>query len=142
MTKEQQRTLWDERFHQILKKEEPTDLDKFLNILNLVLLSEEKESNIALLFKTLGMDQTVELINKLSGITITFPDRQDIKDAMVLALFKYYRDIKHLDWKETKALLDYDDFAPLRIGRKLSKLDKNINNELEKMFNEFEEEGK
>ena len=89
--------------------------------------------------RVLGLEKFVELVNALSGVTIEIPDRHDFQDAIVLALSKYYRDVKHLNWKETRKQIEFDDFAPLRMGKKLSKLDRNIQKEIIEILKKEEE---
>lgn len=138
MNSKQERTIWQQQFNAILRKEEPNELDEFFNILSIV-MSSEVNPMLSVMFKILGLEKFVELVNALSGVTIEIPDRHDFQDAIVLALSKYYRDVKHLNWKETRKQIEFDDFAPLRMGKKLSKLDRNIQKEIIEILKKEEE---
>lgn len=136
--KVQEKSIWREQFNAILKKEQETELEEFFNILAIV-MDNEHNPLLPLLFRVVGLDNFIEIVNSLSGHSIKIPARQDFQDTLILALFKYYRDIKHLSWEETKKQVDFDNFAPMRIGRRLAKLDKELQNKLMQLLEEEED---
>ena len=140
--KDQIRTLWDEKMNEIFQDTEQEDMDSFLQILSMVIY-EKGNPLVSRLYKTVDLDTFTRIINEFSGTTITIPKRHDFREAIITALSFYYKNIKHMDWKEIKQSLDFDDFAPLRTGRKLAKLDKIIKENILKMLEEekTEEEG-
>lgn len=138
MLKKEAKTLWDEKLNEIFKDTEQEDMDSFFHVLSIVLYDKYHPS-IGKLYKQLGLDQFTELITNFSGMNLQIPNRQDFREAIILTLSYYYKNIKHMDWKEIKDKLDFDDFAPLRAGRKLNRLDKVIKDNLTKIFEQVEE---
>lgn len=137
--------LWEEQLNQVFSQSKRSDMDEFLKILSIIIADEYPSSVIGSLYKNLGFEKFTDLINEFSGLQIEIPKREAFRDAILLALAYYYKHEKRMSWKDIKKEINFDDFAPLRTGRKLLKLDRTIKAQIlnilsdEKGFEEDEE---
>jgi len=120
--------LWEEKMNEIFKPAKQSEMDSFLNILSII-MTDEYNSVISNLFSTLEYEVFTNLINEFSGISVEIPRREDFRDSLILALAYHYKS-KGMAWKDIKKEIDFDDFAPVRTGRKLRNLSKTIKDKI------------
>ena len=71
----------------------------------------------------------------LDGRTVRFPTSTELKDAIILALCFYYREIENKDWAEIHDLVPYN-FNSISISYKIKSLNAAMRQELKNFFTE------
>ena len=99
----------------------------------LIFLHNEKISDIYDAYKLLGVESFVKLIHLFDGRTIRFPTGTELKDAIILSLCFYYREIEGLTWEEVHDRIPFK-FSSLTISYKIKSLNSAIKKELTNIF--------
>ena len=125
--------VWEKQLDEMFSHKERTSEEKFLNVLSIILYENNKNTDLADLFSTVDFNSFIKVVDLFDGRTISFPTKEEIKDAVELALFFYYKEIlgitsydslKKLNIREDK------DFSSISIGRKINNLKKEIKEEI------------
>lgn len=133
--------LWEKKLNNLFKKQEKTETQKFLDIVSIILYSNESCKDVSELYSQVDLDTFTKVINTFEGRTITFPTKLEIKDSIELALLFYYKNIKGIDsYKDLKTLniIDEKDFSSISIGKRLNKLSKNLQDKIVDLYLEME----
>jgi hypothetical protein len=109
----------------------------------LVFYHNEKLSDIFDVYKLLGVENFVRLIHLFDGRTVRFPTSAELKEAIILSLCFYYREIEKLEWNEIHDRLPFK-FSSLTVSYKIKSLNAALKNELKNILKgqEINEEGK
>ena len=99
----------------------------------LVFQHNEKLSELYDAYKLLGVENFVRLIHLFDGRTVRFPTGTELKDAIILSLCFYYREIEGLTWEEVHDRIPFK-FSSLTIAYKLKSLNAAIRKELVEIF--------
>jgi len=99
----------------------------------LVFYHNEKLSDIYDAYKLLGVENFVKLIHLFDGRTVRFPTSTELKDAVILSLCFYYREIEGLTWEEVHARIPFK-FSSLTVSYKIKSLNSAIRKELINIF--------
>lgn len=73
-----------------------------------------------------------KIIDEFSENQITFPSKDEFKDAVMTALVYYYHNILCYDWKEIENAMPYEHDIGLRYHRKIEKISENLTKKLKK----------
>jgi len=99
----------------------------------LVFHHNEKLSDIYDAYKLLGVESFVKLIHLFDGRTVRFPSSTELKDAIILSLCFYYREIEKLTWEEVHDRIPFK-FSSLTIAYKIKSLNAAIRKEITEIF--------
>jgi hypothetical protein len=133
--KQEIKSHWEQQINSIFCEKPKTDMDIFLSIVALV-LDDRFDSNISELYSIIhNVELFTELINKFSGMTIKIPDRDEFKTALSIAVAYHYKEIKQMKWNDIKKELPYGDDIPLKAGKGVARLNKNIKEKLQELMN-------
>lgn len=135
--------IWEKRLNSVFEKKKKTDVDRFLDIVSIIVYLNDTCKDVADLYSIVDLDTFIKLISLFDGRTITFPTKEEIQESIELALFYYYKNIKGIkDYKDLKGLniIDSKDFSSISIGKKLIKLDKKLNERIMQLFLEMDNE--
>ena len=134
--------LWEKRLNSLFAKKDKTEVEKFLDIVSIIIYMDDKCKDISDLYSIVDLDNFVKIVNLFSGRTIHFPEKKDIKDSIELALLFYYKNIQKItSYKDLKGLniIDEKDFSSISIGKRLNKLNEQIQDKLLQAFLELED---
>jgi hypothetical protein len=135
--------LWQKRLDNLFQKKSKTQTEKFLDIVSIILYMNDKCKDITDLYSTVDLETFIKIVHLFSNRTIYFPDKKEIKDSIELALIYYYKNIQGIDnYKDLKKLniIDEKDFSSISLGKRLNKLDEQLQEKLLEIFMEIENE--
>lgn len=135
--------VWEKRLKETFKKKDKNQTQLFLDIVSIVLFQNEKAREIGDLYSILSLDDFIKVINLFENRTIEFPSKREIKEAIEISLFYYYKHVRGVDsYKDLKEMniVDEKEFSSRSIGRKLTKLNLRLQEELLKILSEIEDE--
>jgi len=134
--------LWEKRLNNLFKKKEKTETQKFLDIVSIILYSNDSCKDVSDLYSHVGLDTFINVINLFEGRKIEFPTKAEIKDSIELALLFYYKNIQGIEnYKDLKSLniIDEKDFSSISVGKRLNKLSKNLQEKILNLYLEMEQ---
>ena len=132
--------LWLDKLKTILETKPKSEEELFLDILAMLIYSRYND-DLSLVYKQLGLDEFISLVNHVSGKTIEFPTQEDLKDSVMTALCYYYKEVKGMEWDEIHHKLPYDDINSIKYGKRISRLNRDMKKEMEVMFQEIDKQG-
>lgn len=135
--------VWEKRLQETFKKKNKDQTQLFLDIVSIVLFQNEKAREVGDLYSILSLDDFIKVINLFENRTIEFPSKREVKEAIETSLFYYYKYVRGIDsYKELKEMniIDEKEFSSRSIGRKLTKLNSKMQEEILKILSEIEDE--
>jgi hypothetical protein len=99
----------------------------------LVFYHNEKLSDIYDAYKLLGVENFVRLIHLFDGRTVRFPTSMELKEAIILSLCFYYKEVEGLPWTEIHDKIPFK-FSSLTISYKIKGLNAALRAELKSIF--------
>lgn len=121
--------LWEKKLNDIFKKKDKTETENFLNLVSMIVYNNVNNEDISRLYSAVDLDNFLKILNLFENRTITFPSKKEIRNSIELALFYYYRNVLGItDYTKLKNLgiTGNKDFSSISIGKRLSKLNKDI----------------
>jgi hypothetical protein len=118
------KSVFQQRLQDTLKSDSSKEVIEDLIRLHLFKNAEKDESLLTLveIYDLLGLSKFMDLLNLLDGKTITFPDREDMKDTVQLAICYYYRNIEGKSWSEIKDVLGDPELPTIKYGIRMQQL--------------------
>lgn len=118
------KSVFQQRLHDTLKSDSSKDVIEDLIRLHLFKNAEKDESLLMLveIYDLLGLSKFMDLLNLLDGRTITFPEREDMKDTVQLAICYYYRNIEGKSWSDIKDILGDPELPTIKYGIRMQQL--------------------
>lgn len=135
--------VWEKRLQETFKKKNKDQTQLFLDIVSIVLFQNEKAREVGDLYSILSLDDFIKVINLFENRTIEFPSKREVKEAIETSLFYYYKYVRGIDsYQELKEMniVDEKEFSSRSIGRKLTKLNSKMQEEILKILSEIEDE--
>lgn len=126
-------TIFQEQVKQVFGKNKSENTDVVLNSIELILHSEFRDSSLITLYRTVGLEGFVNVIEAIGGKTVKLPKAYEIKDAIILSLCYYYKEMKGYDWKKIKALLPFD-ISSISYGTKIKSLNSYVKKSLREIL--------
>ena len=102
-----------------------------------LLQTAEKDENLLCfteMYNLLGLEKFTALISLVDGKTITFPTKEEFKEAIILVLCYYYHIMEGRNWKEVKSILGMPDVNFIKYGIKLNKMKDFITDLIKRRF--------
>jgi len=131
--------IWESQLEDIFSKAEVNHMAEFLSIVAMIMYDRFDEGVSSLYLAVEDIEVFAKIINRLSGLTITIPEREDFKDSLQIALAYYYKEVKGKDWSEIKKLFPKEENITLKAGKGIVKLNQTIKDSLDKVFTPEEE---
>ena len=125
--------LWEDSLKKAFEKTPKSDTEMLLNILTIVVFNRFGE-DLGSLYKLIGMEKFSKMSEMFSDKTVRFPNAEELRQALTLALTYYYKNIKGLSWVEIQKELPYERDLPLHMGKRLASLDRTIRNQLDTLL--------
>lgn len=121
-------TLFQDKLNDIMK-DEPTK-DMILDLIELQLYKNAEKDDKKLvyveLYNLLGVEKFMEVMDILSGKTIKFPEKDDFKETIQIALSYYYKYYMGYSWDEIKTRIGDEEMSSVKFGIKCQKLQRFI----------------
>jgi len=133
--------VWEKRLQNIFKRKEKPQTQLFLDVVSIILFMNKNSKELGDLFSILKLEDFIKVINLFENRTIEFPSKKEIQDAIELSLFYYYKNIRGIEsYDELKDLniVEQKDFSSRSIGKRLTKLDKELKQKIFEIFKEIE----
>ena len=115
--------LLEQKINETLQEPEETLVS---SLIELSLLKDSKKSRDTLVFSELynllGLESFTEVIQLLSGKTITFPTQESFKETILMVLCYYYRYVCGKSWEEVKSLVMEPDLQTAKFGIRCKQL--------------------
>ncbi len=123
MLYETPKNILQEKINETLSSGEESIISDLME-LSLLQKAEKDESLLCFteIYKLLGLEKFTALVSLIDGRTITFPTKEEFKEAIILVLCYYYHVMEGRDWKEIKRILGMPDVNFVKYGIKLNKL--------------------
>ena len=116
--------LLEQKINETLQEPEETLVS---SLIELSLLKDSKKSRDTLVFSELynllGLESFTEVIQLLSGRTITFPTQESFKETILMVLCDYYRYVCGKSWEEVKSLVMEPDLQTAKFGIRCKQFD-------------------
>ena len=116
--------LLEQKINETLQEPEETLVS---SLIELSLLKDSKKSRDTLVFSELynllGLESFTEVIQLLSGRTITFPTQESFKETILMVLCYYYRYVCGKSWEEVKSLVMEPDLQAAKFGIRCKQFD-------------------
>lgn len=135
--------VWEKKLHETFKKKDKDQTQLFLDIVSVILFSNEKAREIGDLYSVLKLDDFIKVINLFENRTIEFPSKNEIKEAIELSLFYYYKFIRGVDsYKDLKEMniVEEKEFSSRSIGKKLANINRGLQEQIFEIMMEMEDE--
>ncbi len=100
--KSHENSIWERTFNSLFEKRKQSEVEMFIYLSELIMHRQLKDNNLSKIYKTLGLENFLDLVTVLQGQTIKIPSLEEIRDSYSLAVVYYYREILGWDWKEIK----------------------------------------
>ena len=121
---ESSENLLEQKINETLQEPEETLVS---SLIELSLLKDSKKSRDTLVFSELsnllGLESFTEVIQLLSGKTITFPTQESFKETILMVLCYYYRYVCGKSWEEVKSLVMEPDLQTAKFGIRCKQFD-------------------
>lgn len=133
--------IWEKRLQNIFKKKEKSQTQLFLDVVSIVLFMNKNSKELGDLFSILKLDDFIKVVSLFENRTIEFPSKKEIQEAIEISLFYYYKNIRGVEsYNELKNLniIEQKDFSSRSIGKKLTKLDKELKEKMLEILKEIE----
>lgn len=116
--------LLEQKINETLKGPEETLIS---SLIELSLLKDAKKSKDTLIFSELynllGLDSFTEVIQLMSGKTVTFPTQESFKETILMVLCYYYHYVCGKSWDEVKSLVMEPDLQTAKFGIRCKQFD-------------------
>lgn len=123
---EKPKSLFQQKINEIMTETEATDI--ILDVFELQMYKNAEKDDKKLVFvelyNLLGMEKFVEVMELLGGKTVKFPNRDDFKETIEIALAYYYRNFRDYDWAKIKELIGDKDMSTVKFGAKMQQMSK------------------
>ena len=128
-------SVFEQQLKDIFKPTENKEQTSLFSILALVFYHNSKITDLHDVYKLLGLENFIKLISLLDGRNVRFPTSTELKDAIILALCFYYKEIENKDWQEIHELVPYS-FNSISISYKIKSLNAAMRQELKTFLQE------
>jgi len=126
--------VWEDQLRKIFSQPE-IKKEPLFQLLTVVFQNTANISDVADIYRLLGLENFTRLVHLLDGRTIKFPTSTDLKDAIILTICYYYRKIELLEWDDIHKILPFE-FPSIAVSRKIKNLDEIIRDKLNQYMGE------
>jgi len=133
--------IWEKRLQEAFKKKDKTETQLFLDVVSIILFNNDKARELGDLYSILKLEDFIKVVSLFENRTIEFPSKREIKEAIELSLFYYYKYIRGIDsYKELKSMniVDEKEFSSKSIGKKLTKINEKLKEKIFEILMEME----
>lgn len=124
--------LWQRQLSDLFDEREPNDIEKILNVVSLIIHSGKNE-DMSRLYARIGLKAFSETIEVFGGRSVSFIEKEELRENLFLAICYYYREIKGYDWSKIKEILPFE-INPVSMGIRISGLNNRIRREIDEIL--------
>lgn len=112
------KNIFQQKLKDTIKVDSAKEIIEDVIRLHLFKNAEKNEALLSLVevYNLLGLEKFTELLALLDGKTITFPNKEDFKDTVQLAVCYYYKNIEQKSWEEIKTILGDSELPSIKYG--------------------------
>jgi len=112
------KSVFQQKVQETIKTDHSKKIIEDILRLHLFKNAEKNESLLALveIYDLLGLDKFTDLLQLMDGRTLTFPDKEDFKDTIQLAICYYYKHVEGKSWNEIKEILGDSELPTIKYG--------------------------
>ena len=128
------KNLWEYRVKSTFENKKKISKGQSIlwSIVGLILYHNTKDRLLIDIYNLLNDNELfVKLISLIDGRDFKFPSKEEIEEALLLAVFYYEKEVEKKSWKEIQDSLDFE-ISPIKWGIKI----KNLNNWIKQKLNE------
>lgn len=128
--------VWEDQMNDLFLTKKVKNTDKVIEALSIILCKDYGKKNKELLdlYNYKGIDEFIDIISLFERKTVTFPSKDEIKDAVKLAIVFYFREVEGYSWEKIKSTVPFE-LSSISYSFKLKSLNKFI---VEQLFSTFE----
>lgn len=130
--------LWEKQLGELFGKRKKSETEHLIDIVSL-LIHLNRNDDMGHLYSRIGLKAFTEVIEVFGGRQITFIEKEELRENLILALCYYYREYKNMSWDEVKEKLPIE-INTVSMGIRIGNLNKKVKREIEKVFAEMREE--
>jgi hypothetical protein len=134
MDSDEVKNVWEYRVKKAFEKREGTNTDLLWELITLFLYSTSRDRLLIDIFNFFeDKNQFVKFISLVDGRTLKLPNKQDIEEALLTAVFYYEKKVNGKSWKEIQDALDFS-VSPIKYGIKVRNLNSWITQKLQEIL--------
>ncbi len=116
-------TILHEDINDMFKTKKENDFDILFSTLNLILMKNERNTDMIDLFNTLEMSSFIKVLHLFDGRTVQFTEANKFTDALILAIVYYLREVENIrDWDKVQEYFGSYKLDRLSIALKIHNL--------------------
>lgn len=124
------KSLWEQDLEKAYDSTKKSDVELLYDLLNIIVFNRFG-GHIGKLYKIINdVDKFSMILEEFSNKEFRFPDSDEFKKALTLAMVFYYREVLHFSWEEVQKQFPYESDIPLKYGKKISYLNKTLKEQL------------
>lgn len=133
--------VWEDQMNELFLVRKEDDTNRVIEALSIILNMTygTKNRDMIDLFNLGGLDTFVSIITLFERRTITFPSKEEIKEAIIFALIFYYRETKGYSWDEIKKIVPFE-FSSISYSFKIKGLNRFIIEKLTEVLKDKKDE--
>lgn len=138
-------TVFQKKINKIMSEKPCKELIESLIELQLYKNAEKDDKKLVFveLYNLLGTEKFYEVLNLLAGKTIKFPEKNDFKETIQIALSYFYKEYYDYEWDKIKDLIGDEEMSTVKFGIKIQQLSRfmdyigaKLNSKIEREENE------
>ena len=134
--------ILEEDINNLFKKNPKNDIDIIFSTVNLLLMKNEHNTDLAELYKLFDydLDMFTKILHLFEGRTVEFPNSKKISEYILLAVCYYYYRIEGKSWDDIKNMFPAHDLDCLSLSLKIHHLDVHLRQRITEIIEREEEE--
>jgi len=125
--------VFEKQLREAFKPAAANQQNDLFRAISLVFYHNEKLSDLYDVYKLFGIEDFVRLVHLFDGRTVRFPTSTELKEAIILSLCFYYKEVEGLTWEEIHDKIPFK-FSSLTISYKIKSLNAAIRAEMMEIF--------
>lgn len=130
------KSKWKEQLDLLISPMNKTHMDYVFSVFELQL--GDKNEDMGKLFKVVGLENFIKIINLFSGKTIEYVTISELKEFLTISLLFYYRENLKLSWNEIWVKAPFIEQNPVGWGMKIGKLNNYIKKHMLELFKKID----
>ena len=118
-----------ELFKPAQQKEDMT----LFQLISLVFYHNANITDLYDMYNLLGIESFIKLVHLMDGKNIRFPTSQELRDAIVVAICYYHKEVEGLNWDQIREKIPFE-FSSISIAHKIKNINTILKRELEEIF--------
>ncbi len=128
--------VWEDQMNDLFLVRKKDDTNQVIKAFSIILNQKYiNNQDMVDAFNILGFDKFISLLTLFEKRTVTFPSKEEIKDAVIFAMVFYYRETKGYSWEEIKDILPFE-FSSISFSFRLKSLNKFIVEKLREILSD------